>query len=224
MLKRIFFGITIASLFWAACSKETSAPPVDLQSNFYPLKVGSVFIYDVDSTAYSNFTNTSTNFKFEIKDSVTNTFDDLTRVTNYRVERYKRTSSTSPWVFRLAFTRSKSLRAAEEFIDNQRFIRLIFPPLAGSKWNGNSKNTLGAQDYTIENNIAPFSVNNINFDSTVVVNEIDEQNLIREDVVNVTYAKNVGLVQKEVKAIDKNINTGNITNGFVYTLKIKSFR
>lgn len=83
---------------------------------------------------------------------------------------------------------------------------------------------MGEQEYLIENNIAPLQVNTLLFDSTVVVKEIDEFNLIREDLVNTTYAKNVGLVQKAVIAVDKNISTGKITNGSVYTYKIKSYK
>ncbi len=222
MLERIFLFVAISSLILVSCTKENNAPAIELQSDFYPLKIGSVSIYDVDSTAYSNFTNSSINYKFEIKDSIANTFNDLAGVINYRIERYKRTNSTSKWVIQTVFTRNKSLRAAEEFINNQRFIRLIFPPLIGSMWNGNSKNTLGTQEFLIENNIVALSINTLNFDSTVVVKEIDEFNLIREDLVNVTYAKNIGLVQKIVTAVDKNISTGKITNGSVYSYKIKS--
>lgn len=224
MLKRIFLFSTILSLFWAACTKEENAPAIDLKSNYYPLKVSGVIIYTVDSTAYSNFTNTSQNFKFEIKDSTTNTFQNLSGTTIYRIERFKRLSTSSPWLFQVVFTRSKSLRAAEEFFNNQTFIRLIFPPVKGATWNGNSKNTIGKQDYQIENDFSALSLNSLSFDSTIVVTEINEQNLIREDLVYSTYAKNIGLVQKEVKALDKNISTGRITNGFTYTLKIKSFK
>ena len=224
MLKRIFLFVIISSLTWASCTKENNAPPINFQSNFYPLKTGAVSVFEVDSTAYSNFTNSSVNYKFEIKDSIINIFEDLTGTINYRIERYKKVNGSAVWVFQLVFTRSKSIRAAEEFINNQRFIRLIFPPLAGAVWNGNSKNTIGQQDFVIEDEITALSLNNFNFDSTLVVKEIDDQNLIREDLINVTYAKNVGLIKKEVKALDKNISTGKITNGFTYTLKIKSFK
>ncbi len=207
-----------------SCTKENNAPAKDLQAEFYPLKVSSVLVYDVDSTAYSNFTNTSTNYKFEIKDSITNSFSDLAGDLNYRIERYKRLNTVSPWIFQQVFTRSKTVRSGEEFINNQRFIRIIFPPLAGSVWNGNSKNTIGKQDFIIESEITPITINNITFDSTIVVKEIDEQNLIREDLVKVTYAKKVGLIQKEVTAVDKNISSGKITNGFKFTLKIKNIR
>lgn len=224
MWKRIFLFILLGSLFFAACNKEKYAPAVDLENNYYPLTVGAVFIYAVDSTAYSNFSNTSVNYQFQIKDSITNTFVDLAGNTNYRVERYKRTDSSGPWMIQKVFSRTKSLRDGEESIDNQQFVRLIFPPLSGSVWNGNAKNTLGAQDYTINEDATPLTVNNLNFDSTIVVNEINESNLIREDLVNTTYARNVGLIQKEVTAVDKDISSGKITNGFIYSLKIKSFK
>jgi len=224
-MNKIYLLSLVAFLCLAiACTKENNVPAKDLQSEFYPLKVKSVLIYDVDSTAYSNFTNTSINYKFEIKDSITNTFNDLTGALNYRIERYKRIIPASNWIFQQVFTRSKTIRDGEEFINNQRFIKIIFPPIAGSSWNGNSKNTIGKQDYNIEKDIAMATINSINFDSTIVVKEIDEQNLIRQDLVNVTYAKNVGLVQKEVTAVDKNISSGKITNGFKFTLKIKFIR
>jgi len=224
MLRRIFLLIAFGLIFWVACTKEENAPAIELQSNYYPLKIGAVLVYDVDSTAYSNFTNTSQNFKFEVKDSITNIFEDLSGNVNFRIERFKRNTKSSPWVFQIVFTRSKSLRVAQEFFNNQTFIRLIFPPNKGATWNGNSKNNIGEQAYLIEKDLSALSINSLSFDSTIVVTEIDSKNLIREDVVYSTYAKNVGLVQREVKAIDKNISTGKITNGFAFTQKIKSFK
>lgn len=224
MFKRIFTFVVISTLFLAFCTKEKIASPINLQNNYFPLKVGAVIIYEVDSTAYSNFTNASVNYKFDLKDSITNTFDDLAGNTNYRIERFKKPINTTLWVYQKNFTRNKGLRAGEEFINNQRFVRIIFPPLKGSSWNGNSKNTLGEQEYLIEEASTALTINTLNFDSTIVVKEIDEINLIREDLVKSTYARNVGLIKKEVKAIDKNISTGKTTNGFVYTLKVKSFK
>ena len=76
----------------------------------------------------------------------------------------------------------------------------------------------------IEKDLSALSINSLSFDSTIVVTKIDSKNLIREDLVYSTYAKNVGLMQRVVKAIDKNISTGKITNGFAFTQKIKSFK
>jgi hypothetical protein len=224
MIKRSLALLSFALFLFSGCTKENNAPAIDLLNEFYPLKVGSVLIYSVDSTAYSNFSNTSTNFKFELKDSITNTFNDLAGITNYRVERYKRSNASFPWVFKQVFTRNRNTRSGEEFYNNQRFIKIVFPPLPGTEWNGNSKNNLGDQEYIIENEIAALSIKNLKFDSTVVVTEINDTNLIREDIIYSTYAKNIGLIKKEVTAVDKNINTGNITNGVKYILEIKEFK
>jgi hypothetical protein len=64
----------------------------------------------------------------------------------------------------------------------------------------------------------------LSFDSTVTVTEIDEFNLIQEDLVKSTYAKNVGLVQKTVTAIGKDISSGVITDGVAYTYKLTSYK
>ena len=224
MLKRIFFLVAFCSLVWFSCTKENNAPAVDLQTEFYPLKVGAVYIYDVDSTAYSNFTGGNVNYQFQLKDSVAETFLDLTGQANYRIERYRRNNIASNWIIQQVYSRSKTLRAGEEFINNQRFVRLVFPPAQGTSWNGNSKNTIGEQEYIIEEGILPLTINALSFDSTVTVKEIDEFNLIREDLVNATYAKNVGLVQKTVIAVDKNISSGVITNGTVYSYKLTSYK
>lgn len=224
MLKRIFYFIAFCSLTWVSCTKETNSPAVDLQPEFFPLNKGAVIIYDVDSTAYSNFTGGSVNYKYQLKDSVADTFTDLTGQTIYRIERYKKNSGSTIWAIQKVFARNKTIRAAEEFINNQRFVRLVFPPTKGAFWNGNSKNNIGEQEYIIEDDILPLTVNTLDFDSTVTVKEIDEFNLIREDLVLSTYAKNVGLVQKTVRAIDKNISSGVTTNGTIYSYKIISFK
>lgn len=224
MLKRIFYFIAFCILTWVSCTKENNAPAKNLHPEFYPLNKGSVVIYDVDSTAYSNFTGTNVKFNFQLKDSVADTFTDLTGATVYRIERYKKPSGSNKWVFQQVIARSKTIRAAEELINNQRFVRLVFPPTKGTFWNGNSKNNIGKQDYAIEDDFTALTINNRSFDSTVTVKEIDEFNLIREDLVLKTYAKNVGLVELSVRAIDKNISTGVITNGTIYSYKINSFK
>ncbi|HET8830036.1 MAG TPA: hypothetical protein VFM79_11880 [Pelobium sp.] len=215
-------------MVWLSCTKENNAPAIDLQGEFYPLKVGAVYIYDVDSTAYSDFIGncrgTATNYKFQLKDSIADTFLTLTGDTSYRVERYRRTTPTGEWVIQQVYSRNKTLRAAEEFINNQRFVRLVFPPAQGTFWNGNSKNTIGEQEYIIEDGILPLTVNSLNFDSTVTVKEIDEFNLIREDLVKTTYAKNIGLVQKVAIQVNKCISSGEFTLGSVYSYKLSSFK
>lgn len=224
MLKRLLYLGAFCCIIWCACTKENNAPPIDLQGEFYPLKLGSAYVYDVDSTAYSSFTGTNVNYKFQLKDSLAGIITSLTGDTSYRVVRYRRGTIASNWIVQQVFTRSKTTRSGEEFFNNQRFVRLVFPATEGTSWNGNSKNNIGEQEYIIEDGILPLTVNSLTFDSTITVKEIDEFNLIKEDLVKATYAKNVGLVQKTVTDVEKNINSGKITNGKVYSYKLSAFK
>ena len=132
--------IGIALLF--SCSKSENLPTPNMGLNYFPLKVNSVVIYNVDSTVYNNFNNSITNYLFKLKDTVTNKFTDAQGNEAYRIERYKKTG-TQDWIFQKVITRKIINIRAEEFIDNKRYVRLVFPPTLQSTWNGHLYNDLG---------------------------------------------------------------------------------
>jgi hypothetical protein len=220
---RLLSFILFISIIFFACTKENNAPSREFHHDYYPLKLKQVLIYDVDSTFHNNFNGSVTNYKFELKDSVASVFLNLTGDSIFRVERYKKEPAAGNWTYQKTITRNRTLRIGQETIENQTFNRLIFPPEVFKDWNGNSKNTLGEQFYYISDFPFTATVNNQTFDSTIVVQQIDEVNLIREDIASEIYAKNIGLIQKDVTAIDKDISSGRITHGFIYSMKIKSF-
>lgn len=221
-LNNILLFALIAILF-SSCTKDNNAPIRDFHHEYFPLKLKKVLIYDVDSTFYNEFNNSVTNYKFELKDSVASVFTNLTGDSIFRVERYKKPANSTVWNYQKTITKSRNTRIAQETIDNQTFIRLTFPPEVYKEWNGNSKNTLGDQPYYISDFPFNTTINNNTFDSTIVVQQIDDVNLIQEDIVSEIYAKNIGLVQKDVTAIKKDISSGRIMHGTIYSIKIKSF-
>ncbi|KHJ39531.1 hypothetical protein PBAC_00390 [Pedobacter glucosidilyticus] len=222
-MKKLGYAVLIFVVMLAlSCTKEKNAAPKSFQYEYYPLAKTKVWVYDVDSTHYNNFNNSETNFQFQIKDSIADFFIGLSGDTVFRVERYKKQNNSNIWVFQKTIARSKSIRAAEETLDNQTFVRLIFPPEFGAQWNGNSRNNIGEQSYTITDFEVAKEVNGTSYPSTLTVTQIDENNLIREEFATETYAKEIGLIHKEVKAIDKNISNGVITNGFIYSFKLRA--
>lgn len=210
-------------LFFFSCGKNETLPPIQLYLDYYPLKLHSSIVYAVDSTHYNEFNHTTVNYLFELKDTVVSVLDEEEDRHTVRIERYKRESGGS-WKFQKTITRTITSLRGEELIDNQRFVRLVFPPREGKTWNGNTYNNLGEQDYEILEADQPAVINGIALDSTVTIKQIDEINLIREDVVSEVYAKGIGLVQKDVRALDKDISSGIIRNGYVYSMTIKSFK
>jgi len=206
----------------AGC-KKTNEKAFTLFTDYYPLKLQSCNIYSVDSTHYNDFNHTETQFLFELKDSVVSVIEDDSSRYTVRIERYKREPGKN-WNFQKVITRTITGRRAEEFIDNQRFVRLIFPPKPREVWNGNTYNNLGRQEYIIVNAHIPFTEGNTSADSVVTVKQIDENNLIREDTAWEVYAKNIGLIKKEVKALNKDIGSGKILSGHTYSMLLKSYK
>ncbi len=205
-----------------SCKKET-LPPTDLKKEYYPLKLHSSITYKVDSTAYNEFDHSETNYLFELKDTVVAEIANSDNRKTFRIYRYKRELSNE-WIFQKVIVRSLVDFRYEETLDNQKFVRIVFPPERNKKWNGNTYNNLGEQQYQIVNLDETLTVNGINFDSTLLVKQLEDINLIKEERTFETYAKGIGLIKKEVTALSKDINSGAVRNGFKYNMSIKSFQ
>ncbi|MDF3077401.1 MAG: hypothetical protein K0S09_1290 [Sphingobacteriaceae bacterium] len=200
--------------------KHEVAEPIGLHQSYFPLKLNSRITYQVDSTVYNDFSNISTLYSFELKDTAVSAINEFGRE-GILINRYKRASGQA-WAYQKSFSRALTDQRAEEFIDNVRYVRFTFPPAPGKTWNGNTYNNLGEQPYKFVDVDVSQTINGIALDSTASVQEINETNLIREDYSLATYAKNIGLVKREVRALDKDISSGKIKRGFKYLMQIKS--
>ncbi len=222
--RRIYFLVTVLlSITFASCTKHESLPPLALNSEYYPLKLDAVNIYGVDSTVYDDFSNTTREYHFKLKDSVAEKYIDGLSDEVYRIERFKK-EAEGPWVFQKIITRKIVDHRAEEILDNKRYVRLIFPARLYATWNGNSYNDLERWPHEITTIDAPLVINSLSLDSTLTVKQYEEINLIREDIYSEIYAKNIGLAVKEVKAIDKDISSGRTKKGYVYKMQLESHK
>lgn len=218
--KRWFCLIGIG-IFAFGCTKQVNEPTPDLGLSYYPLSLNSAIVYDVDSTVYDDFTGISTKYTFQLKDSITSKIKDALNQDVYRVERYKKKPNEN-WAFQRTITRNIVANRAEEFMDNRRFVRLVFPLVLNVQWNGNLYNNLESWPYQITKLNEASTINNKKIDSTLTVSQYNEINLIREDVYSEVYAKHIGLVMKDIRALDKNINTGAIRRGLIYKMQFNS--
>lgn len=205
-----------------SCKKESLVPAIDFNYNFYPLALSKVWVYNVDSTAYSLFKGNK-NYKFKIKDTITNTFTDASNRLAYRVERYIQKQNETLWVYQKTISRTLTVRTAEELIDNKIYVRLVFPTAFGNSWNGNSKNDIIEKEFAITNVADAYLLNNLQFGSNVT-SHFEEINLIREDIETHIYAQNVGLIKSNVRAVDVNENNAAIKDGFIYSMELVSYK
>ncbi len=222
-IKTTFLLFLFVWIFISACKKNTFIEPQEFGFEYYPLSNSQVFIYAVDSVVFNDFNNSVDSFRFELRDSVVSTFQDASGAAGFILERSKRTA-TNPWVFQRNIVRVRKNTLAEELKNNIRIVPLVFPAQLNRKWDGNAFNNLGTKEFEITKFEESLSIGGTSFPLTLEVTQQNQSNLIREDKSTEVYAKEVGLVRSELVAVDKNINTGQITRGLRYLQRIKSLK
>lgn len=199
----IFFILLIGISSIYSCKKEKSQE-VDMGYSYFPDKVGSFVVYDVDSFFYNDFSDHIDTFKFQLKEKVESVFMDNQNRPTLRIERFvkfydpKKPYSDIPWKIRNAWAANLTGSSAERVEENIRYVKLIFPVSSTASWNGNSQNTLEPVNYSYLFADQPLKIGKMAFDSVLQVNQQDETNLISKKFYIEKYARHVGLTYKHV--------------------------
>lgn len=133
----LFFGSCFLFLF--TCNKgEIETPDTDFGYDYFPLKVGQFWEYEVDSVIYSPSVGgiKRDTFFSLLKEVVVDTFRDQTNLLNYRVEQFTRRSENLPWQIQNVFSLSRNEINAFRVEDNLRFVKMVFPVQANKQWSG----------------------------------------------------------------------------------------
>ena len=203
-----------------SCKKKTETPP-DVGYAYAPSTVGKYVVYDVDSTVYDDFFQDTTYFKYRIKEKLEEEYIDNSGRTAIKMIRYIKTYNASvnydqmPWVVKDVWSYLKTSTTLEVVEEDVRFTKLIFPIKVDATWNGNAQNTIGEWDYTYSYMDRTEIVNNVKFDNALLVVQKDDKNknAIHRQYYIEKYAKDVGLIYREIK--DLYSNTIIVFNGAV---------
>lgn len=193
-----------------ACKNETEPPISDYNYDYFPLKVGKYWVYEVDSvyiTAGVSGTQRDS-VKLWAKEETISQFIDNTNDTIYKIERYERRQATDPWVIKKVFSLQRNRTQAIRTEDNLRFVKLTFPLTEESRWTSTvfipENLVIQIANKSIEvfkswrSNVETLDEPFLNFPKTAVVTQAKLTNsAIEYRVVKEVYAKGVGLVQSE---------------------------
>ena len=218
-LKLLFFCVMVLSII--SCEKDPQPEPY-LGDNYFPLIEGKWIIYSIDSIVYNEFTQSIDTFKFELKEKTGSVFIDNAGNESRQIERYKRNSANEKWELSDIWVSTVNEARAEVVEENLKFVKLIFPVKKNKTWNGNAFNNMEAWDYEYISTHHPESINNVSFDSTLTVQQIESYNLIETKNYKEIYAANIGLVSKEFIDVKTEVN-GVIKSGFKFYQSIKSY-
>lgn len=229
----ILFLVAITGLIFSGCKKDNATEQPFLGYNYFPLNVGSEKIYQVDSIGYLGYTFDPVletveidSVHYQVKEVVESFFADNEGRQTARIVRYKRLTSSDPWEIYKVYAANRTATTAERVEDNTRYIKLVFPPKENEKWNGNSLNNdeSGYMEYSFTSVNVPGNIGPLNFDSTLTVLQLLDDNLITYSYYTEQYAANTGMIYKEYNDYEYMfIGVPKIKNGFIYKETLLSF-
>lgn len=207
MFKKIIPAFLLALLFIINGCKDDDDSKVSVPSgliySYFPTNVGHEIIYDVSLITKDGFFGTSDTAIYQIKEVVESVFLDNQNRPTLRLERYKRDTPNDPWVINDVWTSNLTATRAEKKEENVSYVKLVFPITTSTSWNGNLLNTLDPQNYEYDNLHQPDIIGGINFDSTLTVIQMDEDNYIEYRYETEIYVPGVGMVFKEHNYVEK---------------------
>lgn len=220
-MRRVSFllGVLFALM---ACDGEKGQGDVivDETLRYMPLKVGSEWIYQVDSIVYDPepggllIDTISEQLRVLVVDSFVNVEDEVT----YTIERYFRENENSPWVIRdvWAYTKTRDFLLSLE--ENLSFMRLKFPLRANSAWDGLERIDADNVDIRIRGEKMdyfkfwdrfrvvsfqlPQNIGQLQLDDVITVNHVDREILIEKRYSEESYARDIGLVSRHIEILD----------------------
>jgi hypothetical protein len=206
----IIFSVFLVALF--GCKSKTETPP-DVGYDYAPTNIGKYVVYDVDSTVYDDFHHDTTYYKFRIKEQLAEAITDNEGRATIKLIRYIKqynplvSYDNIAWTLKDVWSYTKTNTTLEVVEEDIRFTKLIFPATADAIWDGNARNTIGEWDYKYIYVNTAETINGANFDNVLYVEQKDDKNknAIHRQFYIEKYAKNVGLVYREIKDLYSNV-------------------
>lgn len=235
----VILAVLFSLMIISGCKKEFYDETLEYNYEYQPLAVGQYTIFDVDSIRYLYTAPTQSvdTIRYQWMEKITDTFyDNLSRL-NYRLELFRRTNSAQNWRLEKVWYCYKSKTNFERQEDDLRFLKLIFPLKNELSWKGNLY--LATSDsnqfapyynwlYEVKNMGSSLTIGTNSFAETATIAQRDEENLIDKVRSVEVYAKNVGLISKELEIINKQDvaspwTNPNKANGFRLIMKVNSY-
>lgn len=217
-----------------ACDTSEVEPSDSRQGyDFFPLQIGQYAEYEVETFSYAS-DGSSTEQQFQLRESVADTFTDLSGEKAFRIERYYRIDSLASWQLDSIWTAKRTTTRAVRTENNISYVKLIFPVRENVSWDGNALNNVDTalarnNQYQITNLDEPFQVLGNSFERTLRVTQSNEDNLCGKDTKFEVFARGSGLVYKEQTVLSYSQpnsecdGTKEISFGTIVTQRLRSF-
>jgi hypothetical protein len=202
MPKNLIILLLLAGGLWQ-CTEVTDLSN-DIGREYYPVKVGNYWIYDVSETTFTNqfLQDPADSITYQVRERVDTVFRNQAGELTYRVIRSRRSQAGEPWSQDSVVTINKSASDLRYTRDNLKTVKLIFPPAENKKWNGNAFNAREPEEFSFTQVSQPFSLGDSTYNNTVRVVQAWNENLVELDDRHEVYALGIGLIYKRIIDFD----------------------
>lgn len=197
-LKYLTLMMAIATV---SCDNSNDEPTRNSGRDYFPLGKGVFQIYDVTEIQYA--LGIPETLRYELKTVVTDSFANAEGDFTYVI--YRSTRSEGEDEFNYVDTWSARIGSREVIVneENVSYVKFRLPVREGASWNGNLYNAKEEDTYEMEETNTSLSIGDKTFSDCIIVNQQDNQDfVVFLDQRKETYARNVGLVSKEVKMLE----------------------
>ncbi len=213
MINRYLFHIFFFFLLVSGCKKDVyETVNRSYGKGYVNTKIGAYNIYKVEEIIYDDFSQTVDTFRYQLKEVNESMFSDNLNRKALRVERYKLNNKSQWEIFNVWYTIEDNV-AVEKIEDNKRLVKLSFPLSDEVVWNLNAYNSENSMYVYYDFIHQKYKMDTFLFDSAVAVKSDAVNSSVRQRQYIEIYAKNIGLVYKNIVSIDRN---GLLQRGFRY--------
>lgn len=200
-MKHLCKYLTGLLILAVACGEDEFSPS-DRGVDYFPIRVGSTWVYDVNETIYSEVAapqEKSYRLRWLVSDSIVNAAGTFT----YIVNRAQQAQGESTWSALDTWAVRKNDFEVIVTEGNTPFKKLMFPIGNGFTWDGNAYNNLGEDEYTMSEFINDGSLGGTTFENTIKVEqESNEDFIVFLDEREELYTKGVGLVRQSITQLN----------------------
>jgi hypothetical protein len=165
---------------------------------------------------------------YELKVLIYDSSKNVEGTYTYYIHRYTRADSTQAWTDLDSWSARVTTNQVIVNEGNTPYVKLNFPLVSNSKWNGNAYNNLGEEDYNLQNFQRSYQLGNgKKYPTTLIVVQSDNQDFfVYQDKRIEVYAASVGLIYKETTQLtyfqDPCYGQQKVKTGIIYTQMLKT--
>ncbi|HEY0656098.1 MAG TPA: hypothetical protein VGD65_23345 [Chryseosolibacter sp.] len=219
--------LIVPLLLAVSCGKDEFIP-ADRGTVYFPIRVGSSWIYNVNQTIYSEV-NAPAESTFKLRLLVADSILNPEGTYTYKITRARQEPGSTAWSSVDTWSVRKSDREVIVTEGNISFKKLMFPVRAGLAWNGNQYNNLGEDVYAMSDYEGEVNFAGTTFENVIKVEqEFNEDFIVFLDEREELYARNIGLVRQSIKQLnycstENCIGQQKVKSGKVYVQELVSY-